>query len=227
MTLVRASDIVAKYDVTAAASQKILGVDVVPLTLVRRSDRLTVERLWVHAASGVVYRRELYGPSERLVGLSTIIDMRWGERAGAERYEASAVQPSRVRATSASGAPDSLPYGYSRAGAYAITMRGNKTVQWVYTDGLHALSVFRAPGGLRVPHGFVRADVDGAHAWSGPGPGTWAWEGAGSSWVVLAEEPDLDPAQLLSRFPHGSPSPWARMGSLWSKVFSGIGRLLP
>jgi hypothetical protein len=92
----------------------------------------------------------------------------------------------------------------------------------VYTDGLHALSVFRAAGGLRVPHGFVRSDVGGARAWAGPGPGTWAWEGAGSSWVVVAEEPDLDPAQLLSRFPHGSPSVWARMGRLWSKVFAVI-----
>jgi hypothetical protein len=222
---VNAADIVTKYDVSVGPAQKILGVDVVPLTLVRKSDQMMVERMWVHPPSGVVYRRELYGPNGKLVGLSTIIDMRWGEHADAERYEVPSIRPSRAWATLAHDAPDRLPFGYTLAGTYAIDMRGHRSVQWVYTDGLHALSVFRAPGGLRVPRGFVRADVRGVRAWTGPGPGTWVWEGAGSSWVIVAEEPDLDAAQLLAPFPHASPSAWARMGRLWSKAGRGIARL--
>jgi hypothetical protein len=95
----------------------------------------------------------------------------------------------------------------------------------VYSDGLHALSVFRTKGNLRSPKGFEASDVDGARVWTGPGPGTWAWEGKGNSYMVVAEEPALDPAQMLEDFPKGGPSFWARLGSVWSRLFSGISHL--
>jgi hypothetical protein len=221
---VHAADVVAKYEVSAGAPEKMLGVDVVPLTLVRRSDQLTVERLWVNPPSGVVYRRELYSEAGRLVGLSTIIDMQWGQSATAERYEPGASPPARAMATAFGSAPRSLPYGYDLTGAYALNISGSPTKHWVYDDGLHALSVFSRKGGLRVPQGFSPLRVDGATVFAGPGPGTWTWEGSGRTWVVVAEEPDLDPARLLAQLPHDEPSVWARMGRFWSKLFALVRR---
>ena len=224
--VVRAADVVAKYEVTMGPTQKMLGVDVVPLTLVRRSDQLMIERLYINPGSGVVYRRELFSSGGRLVGMSTIIDMRWGENATAERFEPGALPPARAHVVDAGNAPRSLPYGYELAHAYALTIGHHTTTQLVYNDGLHALSVFATKGGLRVPPGFTPAGVSGAHAFTGPGPGMWTWEGGGRTWVVVAEEPDLDAAQLVGRFPHDTPSMWARMGSLWSRAFGAIGHVL-
>jgi hypothetical protein len=224
--VVRAADVMAKYEVTMGPEQKMLGVDVVPLTLVRRSDQLMTERMYINPGSGVVYRRELYSTSGHLVGLSTIIDMRWGETATAERFEPGSSPPAHAWAVDAGGAPRLLPYGYALDHTYAVKINGRTSTQWVYNDGLHALSVFATSGGLRVPRGFTPAGVAGAHAFTGPGPGTWTWEGGGRTWVVVAEEPDIDGAQLIGRFPHDTPSAWARMGSLWSRAFSAIGRVL-
>jgi len=221
----RAADVVEKYEVTMGPAEKMLGVDVVPLTLVRRSDQLMVERLWVNPASGVVYRRELFGPTGHLVGLSTIIDMRWGEKATAERYDPDAVPATHALVTTDAGAPRTLPYGYRLSHAYRLGVGGRATLQWVYSDGLHALSVFATKGPLRPPRDFDVAHVAGARAFVGPGPATWAWEGAGRTWVLVAEEPDLDPSTILVHFPRGTPSVWARMGSLWSRAFAVVGRI--
>jgi len=224
--IVRAADVVAKYEVTMGPAQKMLGVDVVPMTLVRRSDQLMVERLYINPGSGVVYRRELFSAAGRLVGLSTIIDMRWGETATTERFEPGSSPPARVRTVAAAGAPRRLPYGYELAHAYSLTIDRHTTTQLVYNDGLHALSVFATKGGLRVPPGFTSAGLSGVHAFTGPGPGTWTWEGDGRTWVVVAEEPDMDAAQIVGRFPHDTPSLWARLGSLWSMAFVAAGRAL-
>jgi hypothetical protein len=221
---IRAADVVAKYEVTMGPMQKMLGVDVMPLTLVRRSDQLTTERMWVNPASGVVYRRELYSETGRLVGMSAIIDMSWGESATAERFDPGSSPPARASATGWGGAPSDLPYGYTLSGAYALTINGHATKQWVYGDGLHTLSVFETKGGLRVPAGFSPTDAGGVRAFTGPGPGMWTWEGGGRTWVIVAEEPDLDAAAFLARFPHDAPTVFARMGSVWAKVFSLVSR---
>jgi len=218
--VVRAADVVAKYEVSIGPMQKMLGVDVFPLTLVRRSDQLMTERLWVNPGSGVVYRRELFSSSGRLVGLATIIDMRWGENATAERFEPGSSPPVRANDASQAGAPSRLPYGYAIVRAYTLSIGGHSTKQWVYSDGLHALSVFATTGGLRVPPGFSPSAIAGARAFTGPGPGMWTWEGGGRTWVVVAEEPDLDASAFVALFPHDAPSVWARMGSLWSKAFT-------
>ena len=224
--VVRATDVTAKYELSTGPSEKMLGVDVVPLTLVRRSDQLMTERMWIDPASGVVYRRELFSSSGHLVGMSTIIDMRWGDSGAAERFEPGATAPVRALSTNGGGAPRDLPYGYTRIGAYALGIGGVATKQWVYSDGLHALSVFASKGGLRAPRGFSPSHVAGARAFTGPGPGMWAWEGGGRTWVVVAEEPDLDPAAFVARFPHDSPSVWSRMGSLWSRAFGFVSHAL-
>jgi hypothetical protein len=60
-------------------------------------------------------------------------------------------------------------------------LRGKTVDQWLYSDGLHALSVFRCPGRLHAPQDFAPADLGTSRGWVGPGPGTWAREGEGKS----------------------------------------------
>jgi negative regulator of sigma E activity len=223
----RPGAVLAKYDIVLEDRLDIFGVNVVPLVLVRRSDRATVERLWVEPTSGIVYRRELYGAGGRLVGMSTVLDMHWGAQVADDPVEPSALRPARVEAFPGTDAPAMLSHGYRLLGTYRIQSVGSSSPaeHWVYTDGLHALSIFRTSGRLKAPGGFEATDLDGARAWIGPGPGTWAWEGGGASWVIVAEEPALDPTLLTARLPKGGPSVWARLGSVWSRVFRGIAAL--
>lgn len=221
----RPDAVLAKYEVRVEEAQDVIGVRLVPLALHRRSDGTMVERLWLHAPSGMVYRRELYGSGGKLVGLSAILDMQWGERAAGDPFEPSERAPSRVEATSPAGAPRTLANGYRLVGTYRFASPVEPADHWVYSDGLHALSVFRSRGGLRAPEGFVPAELGGTRGWTGPGPGTWTWEGGGSTWLILAEEPALDPARLTAPFPRGGPSAWARMGSIWSRAFRAVGHV--
>lgn len=219
----RPHSVMAKYDVAVEDPEMILGTEVVPLLLVRRADRARVERMWVHPDSGVVYRRELYGDGGELVGMSTILDMKWGTRGEVEAFEPSGRTPARVKVSARARAPEMLPHGYRLVRCYKVSLEGNPSDHWVYSDGLHTLSVFRTAGSLRAPAGFTPVRVGEDKAWAGPGPGTWAWEGDGSAWVVVAEEPALDADRLTSAFPRGGPSIWARLGSIWSRLFRGIG----
>lgn len=218
----RPQAVLAKYEVRIEDPQDVIGVELVPLALQRRSDGATVERLWLHAPSGMVYRRELYGVGGKLVGLSAILDMRWGEPVAPDPFEPGERAPSRVETTSATDAPPALANGYRLIGTYRFTSSAEPADHWVYSDGLHALSVFRSRGGLRAPDGFAPAELGATRGWAGPGPGTWAWEGGGSSWVILAEEPALDPDRLTAPFPRGGPSALARMGSIWSRAFRTV-----
>jgi hypothetical protein len=118
-----------------------------------------------------------------------------------------------------------LPHGYRLMGTFRMDSAGQAADHWVYSDGLHALSVFRTAGGLRAPEGFAATDLDGHRAWSGPGPGTWAWEGGGASWVLVAEEPSLDPVRMTESLPRAGRSVWARLGSLWARGFHAVAGL--
>lgn len=214
--------ILAKYDVVVETPRWVLDSTVVPLALVRREDRRLVERMWVHPETGVVYRRELYGRRDAVVGMMTTLDMRWGESADPEPYRGAA--PGLVRVARSRGAPASLPFGYRMVSSSVLEARGRRMVHWLYSDGLHGLSVFRLPGAMRQPLDAYSRKVDlrGTSAWVGPGPGTWMWEGGDSTWAVVAEEPQLDPVRLTARFPKGERSVASRMGSWWTRGFRWV-----
>jgi hypothetical protein len=220
---VRPSAVLAKYELDVERPSKHLGVELIPIALSRRRDNALVERWWVHERSGVLYRRALYDASGKLVGMSTVIDMEWGKPAPADPIETGDVD-AWVRARPAPGTPERLPGAYELWQTYEVEIEGVPTEQWVYSDGLHALSVFRSSGNFRAPQGFTSSPVGDHTVWRGPGPGTWAWEGAGSTWMMVAEESALQPGELIEAFPQGGPSVWARMGSVWSRLFDAIGR---
>jgi hypothetical protein len=219
--LLRPERVLAKFDVELGRGEQVFGEEVVPLALRRRSDGALVARLWVHPEAGVVYRRELYGEGGRLLCMATMLEMRW-ERSVPEPVEPSHVAPLRTEDASEPDAPRMLPGGYRLVGTYRVQTRADETDHWVYSDGLHALSVFRTQGALRPPRGFVPFAMGGERAWRGPGPGTWAWEGGGASYFVIAEEPALDPVHLTEPLPRGGRSVWARLGSLWARAARAV-----
>jgi hypothetical protein len=219
----RPKEVLAKYEIEVGAPQKLLGVDVVPLTLKRRADAAVVERWLVHAKSGIVYRRGLYDARNRLVGMSTIIDMDWGVDQGAERFDPGSHAPSHAKLMRAPDAPKRLAQGYRLTHAYRIEVGRQRAQHWVYSDGLHVLSVFRTNGPMRAPAGFVRTKLGRSSGWFGPGPGTWAWEGGGHGYLMVAEEPALDPGDLTEPFPKGGRSVAAKMGSVWARLFRSVG----
>ncbi len=216
-----AREVREKYDIGVGSTTMQLGVEVIPLDLVRRSDRRHVERLWVDPRSGVVYRRELFGAEGSLLGLSQMLEMHWGERGEAEERTA-AMPTEKVRKAPTDDAPGELHYGYELAGGYRFSVDETPTDHWVYTDGLHTLSVFRTEGSMERPERYRAVELDDGTAWAGPGPGTWTWEGDGFSWVVVAEEPQLDPEEIVRPFPMGGRSIWARLGAWWTKAWQGI-----
>lgn len=218
-------DVMEKYDVRAGEPQYLLGVTVVPLELLRRKDRRLVERLWINPDTGVVYRRELFGPEGDVVGMSTILDMRWGESVRPEPFEGR--PPAQVESRRTAGAPAELAYGYRLVSSHRMRAGGRTATQWVYSDGLHALSVFRAQGSMRRPEHYRSVRVGDAKVWVGPGPATWAWEGGRASWVVVAEEPQLDPGEVTKPFPRGGQSTVAKMGAWWARAAHWVGDRLP
>jgi hypothetical protein len=223
----RPDEITRKYEIEVGKPQELLGVAVVPLTLRRRDDGRLVERWLVHEASGIVYQRGLYDASDKLVAMSQMIEMRWGDRSAAETFDPGSGAPTKVRRVASSDAPKRLAEGYRLLDSYRLRAAGRSAEHWVYSDGLHALSVFRTDGRLRAPSGFERTLLGRTHGWTGPGPGTWAWEGGGHSYVLVSEEPALDPGEMIRPFPKGGPSIAARLGSVWATIFHGIGHLIP
>jgi hypothetical protein len=222
---VRPSSVLRKYAVEAQGSEELLGVELMTLTLARREDATVAERWWVHPKTGVLYRRELFDRSGELVGLATLLDMRWGRPGPSEPVAAEAETGSQVETIEAPDAPRRLDGSYELWRAYGIEVDGRPSEQWVYSDGLHALSVFRTEGNLAVPASFSDAGLEGLSVFVGPGPGTWAWQGSGSSYLLVAEEAALEVAELIKPFPKGGPSFWARLGSVWSRLFRGLGSL--
>jgi hypothetical protein len=222
---VSADSVMQKYAVDVAAPVEILGVEVIPLTLVRRRDDRIAERWWVHPSSGVVYRRELFDRDGDLVGMATLIDMWWGDPGPAEPVAAEVRRAPAAERIEAEDAPSHLAGSYELWHAYALEVDDRPSEQWIYSDGLHALSVFRTDGALKTPAGFTATEAGGKRLWIGPGPGTWAWEGDGHSYVVVAEEAGLDVAEMIEPFPRGGRSLWERFGSVWSRLFRGIASL--
>jgi sigma-E factor negative regulatory protein RseB len=225
----RPSDVFTKYEVAVGKAEKLLGAELVPLTFTRRRDGDVAERWWVHRKSGVVYRRDIYDTDGEIVGMSTVIEMHWGDPGPGDPVEPDVDRTRQVRRSSSPDAPKRLDGGYRLWRCYTFEVPGQvdgrRAQQWVYSDGMHALSVFRTSGGLKAPDGFEAGEVNGARVYTGPGPGTWAWEGGGKSYLVVAEEAAIDAAKLTEPFPKGGPSVWARLGSVWSRLIGAIGGL--
>jgi len=145
--------------------------------------------------------------------------MEWGDGAGPVPKVKARVKEDAVLPKAKGEAPRELPYDYQLVSAHRLEADGDPVDQWLYTDGVHALSVFRQKGTLSEPDGFEPVELDKTTAYAGPGPGTWVWQGGRSVWTVVAEEPQLDPVELTEDLPQGGPSRLTRLGAWWAKAY--------
>lgn len=213
------SRVLSKFDINIGSP----GSDgFLPLDLIRRSDRRLVERIWVDPRTGLVYRRELFGSRGHTIGLTTMLEMEIGDGGNLEPLEPRN-RARKVKQVTKPKAPETLPYNYELAGTYEISAGKRPSTHWVYSDGLHTLSVFRTKGVLDKPDGYHKAELDDGQAWVGPGPGTWTWQGGPNVWVIVAEEPQLDPEVLTSDLPTAGRSAPAKLGSWWSRALHWVG----
>ncbi|HVE92193.1 MAG TPA: hypothetical protein VNE62_07835 [Actinomycetota bacterium] len=224
---IESAPMMRKYEVRVGEPARLVDARVVPLELVRRTDKRLVERLWLQPDTGMVHRRELFDPRGRTIGMTTVLDVQYGPPPSPEPLKHGKASPDKVTPVRSSKAPKTLAYGYDLVRSYRMSAKGRPTDHWVYSDGLHTLSVFRRTGTLRRPDDYKPVRLGKARGWAGPGPGTWTWEGDKSVWVVVAEEPQLDPSELTKPLPKGGPSRMARMGSWWSSGLRWVGDKLP
>lgn len=153
-----------KYDIERAAGPLVAGR---PTTLVVLSVGGRVrERLAIDDANAMVLRREVFGSGDRPVRTVTVTELGISPpilpATPAPTEDADPVDPRAL--TAAYSTPDELEGGYRRVGAF----RRDDVVQVLYSDGLHGLSLFVAPGRLdreQLPEGGDRALVGRSDAW--------------------------------------------------------------
>ena len=142
------------------------------VVLLRRDGEVR-ERLAIDEATGLVLLREVFGPEGKPVRVVRVLQLDTapvaGPAAGAIRKADAPDVLSIARLSSRYRAPASLSGGYRRVGAY----RHSRSVQLLYSDGLHGLSLFTQPGRLAgaLPAG-------GEAVWVGPAAGIhYTWPG--------------------------------------------------
>ena len=167
-----------KYDVEKAVGPEVAGRDT-DLFVLRAGGKIR-EQLAIDPESGLVLRREVFGPEGRPVRILTVLQLDTAPvpDAGAATGGKDD-QPRSIRVAglpSAYRGPDGLAGGYRRVAAY----RDGRLVHLLYTDGLHGMSLFSQPGTLSggsLPPGgqAVRVgDASGVHyTWPGGDVVTW------------------------------------------------------
>lgn len=138
------AELARKYQVERAAGPLVAGR---PTTLVvlRRDGRVR-EELAVDTATGLVLRRQQFGPTGRAVRVVTVLRLDTapapGPAPGAHRGGPRAL--ARRHLPAAYRGPDGLAGGFRPVAAY----RRSRGVHLLYTDGFHGLSLFTEPGDL-------------------------------------------------------------------------------
>lgn len=209
-----APELEAKYDVERAAGPRVADRPTDLFTL--RSGGVVRERLAIDTATGLVLRREVFGPAGRPVRIVTVLQLDTApvpEAGDSPAGKAGRPRTIRVdRLPSAYRAPEALPGGYHRVAAY----RNDRVVHLLYTDGLHGLSLFSQPGTLRggtLPPGgdIVAVGASSGIHYTWPGGDVVTWQvgsvvhtlvGDGTSADLLAAARSLPPPSrpsLLSR----------------------------
>lgn len=169
------------------------------LLVLRREGELR-ERLAIDEATGLVLRREVFGPEGKPIRIVEVLQLDTAplaESAAGDTSEADA--PDRLSVSRLSAryrAPASLAGGYRRVGAY----RHARAVQLLYSDGLHGLSLFTQPGNLApgaLPAGGEAVWVGAAAAvhYTWPGGEVITWE---SGRMVHTLVGDGTPGDLLA-----------------------------
>ncbi|HEX2065075.1 MAG TPA: hypothetical protein VHE80_11710 [Acidimicrobiales bacterium] len=195
----RVPDVEDKYDLHRQVGP-VIGGRPTHLWVLSVGGRLR-EQLAVDEATGLVLRRQLFGPAGEVVRevvvhrLDTGVAPEDGSPPAGEGPELRAVRPGRLPALYR--APESLAGGYRRVGAY----HGDGQVHLLYSDGLHSMSLFVQPGHLsELTDGGrpVRVGRASGLRYGLPGGEVVAWE-AGSTVRLLVSDAPTDEVLAAAR----------------------------
>jgi hypothetical protein len=181
----------AKYDVDAAGDAAVADRPARVMS-VREGGRL-VERVHIDAATGLVLRRELYDAAGGVVRQMSVETLRLGSAAPA------AVAQADVDVPAPFAAPRMLAGDYVRVGA---EVRG-RVLHVLYSDGLHALSVFAQVGRLAAAEGGERVSVGGrpARSYAWPGGDVLMWDVGGLVYTAVSDAPAGDVRAAAATLP--------------------------
>jgi negative regulator of sigma E activity len=203
-----------KYEVAAGPGESAAGRPTVEIVIRERG--VLIERMAVDEATGLVLRRRLYDGGGNVVRLVEVEDL----RVGSTRTPTTTPSPDKTKDTPKSkGTPRALADGrvpapfaaplrldgeYQRVGAY---QRGG-TVHMLYSDGLHALSVFAQAGRLAqgdLPAGGERVAVGKGTGvrYSWPGGDVVMWESGGIVYTAVGDAPLADVTLAAASMPGG------------------------
>lgn len=194
-----------KYAVERTAGPTVAGRETNLFVL--RSGGKVREQLAIDTDTGLVLRREVFGPEGRPVRVVTVLQLDTAPVPEAADKRAGTPEQARaIRVSSLPSAyrgPDALTGGYRRIAAY----RHERLVQLLYTDGLHGMSLFSQPGRLAagvLPRGGdpVRVGSSAGVQYTWPGGDVVTWQvgtvvhtlvGDGTSADLLAAARSLPP----------------------------------
>jgi len=202
----------------------------------RATDALR-ERLWVDDETGLVLRRESYGPNGQMLRLAVYLRLEVtppGSETGNGQpvplttvsQDTEEIDGEGLRALRAAGwvVPSELPRGYEQRAVYAVSGADTSPLHLVYDDGLYSVSVFEQQGPLdtnSLPPGAEQVAAGGGHAWVWPGamPQRRVWEADGATFTMVGDAPPQEFLALAGAFP----APTQR--GIGERVRAGFARL--
>ncbi|MDQ1439124.1 MAG: sigma-E factor negative regulatory protein RseB [Acidimicrobiaceae bacterium] len=187
--------VAAKYTVTTAPGQPVADRPTIDVEV--REQGVLAERIALDAETGVVLRRELYDVSGGVVRMALVERVRM--------THTPAPTPAHRTAGGLVAAPSKLDGDYLRVGVY----RRGRVVHMLFSDGLHALSVFAQAGALAasdLPGGgrLVRLGSKTGYHYDWPGGDVLLWESGGVVYTAVGDAPVEDVKAAAASMPQRS-----------------------
>jgi sigma-E factor negative regulatory protein RseB len=197
-----------KYQVATAPGGVVAGR---PTTdVVVREYGALVERMAVDLSTGLVLRRELFDDAGRRVRLVEVERLVLGQSTtvpSTPAHKTRRESTRRLKAEAVSApfdAPTRLDGDYLQVGAF----RRGDVVHVLYSDGLHALSVFAQAGKLStgaLPAGGNRTLIGKGKGWryAWPGGDVLTWQAGGVVFTAVGDAPVADVLAAAASMPWG------------------------
>ena len=204
----RAAALAAKYEVVRMSGEAVAGRPTTRLDVRERGAR--VETLALDEQTGLVLRRQMYDRHGTVVRTIEVVELRLGSARPATPPRSAPARPGRphlvARVPAPFSAPARLDGDFERVAVY---QRGH-TVHLLYSDGLHALSVFAEAGRMGPrPAGGQRVVVGDGHGfrYSWPGGDVLMWEAGGLVYTAVGDAPAEDVRAAAASMPGGRSLP--------------------
>jgi sigma-E factor negative regulatory protein RseB len=197
-----------------------------------RFDGSLAARYWLDKQTMVPLRRDLFGPSDNVIGQDSFVQVKFGalavpQLAGTARARSQAAKPATQAAWAAAAppaqflasldgqgwqVPGSLPGGLPLYAAASASTTSGKVVDLEYSDGLYVVSLFVQRGTLATDMpGWRQVNMDGQQAFVSGHSVTWT--APGFVYTVIADAPAQTVTQVVGALPRaGSPGVLDRLG---------------